>query len=318
MARSQRLEDRLAALGELRADPTSKTTLSELQRALASKTSMVVGRAAEITGEFLISDLERDLVEAFERFMNNPAKVDPGCIAKTAIVEALYRLEAYQPDLYLHAIGHVQMEPVWGGREDTAAKLRGLAALGLVRINTPNVMLLLAQLLADPEADARISAARAIGYAGLEAGVPLLRFKALGGDEHPQVMAECLSALIQLDPEASLAFVAGFLHSENRAEQEAAAVALGESHLVQAFPFLEAAWEDASDGELRQSLLVSIALLRHERAIDFLLALVARGGRVADEALAALRMYENDRRIWERVDRVLQERTASEGRSVRG
>jgi hypothetical protein len=311
VAKSERLEERLAALGALRADPTSDETLEALRRALASKTGLVVGRAAEIAGEFLISELEPHLVEAFDRFMNNPAKTDPGCIAKTAIVEALYRMEAYQPDVYLNAIGHVQMEPVWGGREDTAAKLRGLAALGLVRINYPNVMLLLAQLLADPEADARISAARAIGYAGMDAGLPLLRFKALTGDAHPQVVVECFTALIQLDPEASLSFVAGFLRSEQRSEQEAAAVALGESHLAQAFPFLEAAWEDAIDGEMRQALMVAIALLRHERAIDFLLGLLAEGGRGAEGALSALQMYETDDRIWGRVERVLRARGAS-------
>jgi HEAT repeat protein len=314
MAKSQRLEDRLAALSALRADPASDETLVSLRHALASKPGPIVGRAAQIAGEFLLSELEPDLVEAFDRFMNNPTKTDPGCLAKTAIVDALYRMEAYQPDVYLHAIGHVQMEPVWGGREDTAARLRGLSALGLVRINSPNVMLLLAQLLADSEAEARISAARAIGYAGLEAGVPLLRFKALSGDTHPQVIVECFTALIQLDPEASLSFVAGFLHSEQRTEQEAAAVALGESRLVQAFPFLEAAWEDAVDGELRQALLVAIALLRHERAIDFLLALATEGGRDADSALAALRMYEKDDRIWGRVERALDTCVAPRGR----
>jgi HEAT repeat protein len=312
MNKTQRLEDRLAALSALRADPTSEETLAALRRALASKANLVAGRAAEIAGEFLISELEPDLVEAFDRFMNNPTKTDPGCVAKTAIVDALYRMEAYQPDTYLHAIGHVQMEPVWGGREDTAAKLRGLSALGLVRINSPNVMLLLAQLLADPEADARISAARAIGYAGMDAGIPLLRFKALTGDVHPQVMVECFTALIQLDAEASLSFVAGFLRSEDRAEKEAAAVALGESHLVQAFPFLEAAWEDAIEGEMRQSLLLAIALLRHERALDFLLSLLAEGGRTAEAALSALRMYENDERVWRRVERALQLRDVPE------
>jgi HEAT repeat protein len=308
MGRTQRLEDQLSAVSALRAAPASPETRAALRKALASRYSPVVARAADFAGEFILSELEPDLVLAFGRCMVNPTKTDPGCGAKTAVVEALYRMEAYCADTYLAGIGHVQMEPVWGGREDTAAKLRGVSALGLVRINYPNVMLQLAQLLADPVADARISAARAIGYARLEAGVPLLRFKATVGDPHPQVICECFTALVQLDPEPSLTFVAGFLQHEDRAVQEAAAVALGESHQVQAFPFLEAAWEDAIDGEMRKALLVAIALLRQERALDFLIALAQEGGARGAEALSALGMYQGDERIWGRVQRALRER----------
>ncbi|MGC9468581.1 MAG: HEAT repeat domain-containing protein [Anaerolineae bacterium] len=308
MGRSQRLEDRLAALADLRHDPTSPETLAALRKALTSKVNHIVARAAEIAGDFRLGELEPDLVSAFDRFMVNATKTDPGCAAKASIVEALYKMEAYQPDVYLQGIGHVQPEPVYGGKEDTAAKLRGVSALGLVRIGFPGVMLLLAQLLADPESDARIAAARAIGYSGLSAGVPLLRYKVLIGDAHPQVLIECFSALLQLEPEPSLSFIAGFLHRDgvDVAVQEAAAVALGESHLVKAFPFLETAWEDARDPELRQTLLLAIALLRHERALSFLLALLEKGGPSSERALAALGMYREDERIWERVEEILR------------
>lgn len=307
MGRTRRLEDKLAALEEVRLAPTSEESLSELQKALTSKTNHIVGRAAEIIGDYQLFSLEVDLVDAFERFMVNAQKTDPGCAAKTAIVDALYRMEAYQPDVYLKGIGHVQLEPVYGGKEDTAAKLRGTSALALVRINYSNVMLQLAQLLADPEPDARIASARAIGYAGnTEAGEPLLRFKALVGDDHPQVLCDCFGALLQLTPEASLSFVASFLHGANVAVAEAAAVALGESQLVQAFPFLEAAWEDAVDAEMRQTLLLAIALLRHERPLDFLLSLLGKSGSTAQHAFAALRMYRTDDRIWTQVEAALR------------
>lgn len=266
----------------------------------------------------MLSELEPDLVDAFERFMNNAAKIDPGCAAKTAIAEALYRMEAYQPDLLFQGIGHIQQEPVYGGQEDTAAKLRGICGLGLVRIHYPNVMILLAHLLADPEADARISAARAIGYSGKAEGVPLLRFKALSGDSNPQVLCECFSSLIVLDPDPSLAFVAGFLQSDSAVFQEAAAVALGESQLVQALPFLETAWEDAVDVELRRTFLLGIALLRQERAINFLLKLVAEGSQTrSQEALEALAIYREDSSIWVRVEEALESRVEPQARSER-
>mgnify|MGYP001029270332 CR=1 FL=1 len=313
MGKSRRLEDRLAALNDLRTDPTSEQSLALLKKALATKTNMVAGRAAEIAGDYQLYALEPNMVQAFGRFMINPQKTDPACIAKTALAEALYRMEAHQPDLFLTGIGHVQMEPVWGGREDTAAKLRGLCALGLVRINYDRVMLELAQLLADPEPDARISAARAIAYTGMvNEGELLLRFKTLVGDESPQVLSECLSALLQLAPESSLSFVAGFLHRDDPAVQGAAAVALGESHLVQAFPFLETAWEDALEADLKKTLLLSIALLRHERALEFLVSLLVSGGQTGKDALEALSMYRDDERIWSRVEAAMREHVQSE------
>jgi HEAT repeat protein len=241
--------------------------------------------------------------------MVNPVKIDPGCSAKTAIAETLYRLEAYQADLYLRGISHRQMEPVWGGEEDTAAKLRGVCALGLVRMNYTNVMIPLAHLLADPDADARISAARAIGYAGLEEGIPLLRYKVLTGDAHPQVLCESFGALIKLSPESSLAFVASFLKRDDVTIVESAALALGESQLPQAFPFLEEAWEDTFDRELRKTLLTSIALLRQEPAMAFLENLILEGARVhAQDALEALSLYRGEQRIWQRVEMALQSR----------
>ncbi len=312
MGKSRRLEDRLAALNDLRTDPTSGQSRALLKKALAAKTNMVAGRAAELAGDYQLTTLEPHMVQAFARFMINSQKTDPACIAKTALAETLYRMEAHQPDLFLTGIGHVQMEPVWGGREDTAAKLRGLCALGLVRINYDNVMLELAQLLADPEPDARISAARAIAYTGmLNEGELLLRFKALVGDESPQVLSECLSALLQLVPETSLSFVAGFLHRDDPAVQGAAAVALGESHLVQAFPFLETAWEDALGADLKKTLLLSIALLRHERALEFLLSLLVSGGWAGKDALEAVGMYRDDKRLWSRVEAAMREHTQS-------
>ncbi|TFG67038.1 MAG: hypothetical protein E4H27_09500 [Anaerolineales bacterium] len=309
MAKSRRLEDRLTELTNLRNDPASDQTLAELHKAFLDKDSFIVTRAAEMVGEFYLDKLEVELVHAFDRFMVNPAKTDPGCSAKIAIAESLYRLEVYQEDLFLKGICHVQMEPVWGGQVDTAAKLRGICALGLVRMNYNNVMIPLAHLLADPESDARISAAKAIGYARLPEGIPLLRFKVLTGDSHPQVMCDCFGALIQLAPDASLSFVAGFMKKEDVAVVEAAALAIGESQLSQAFPFLETAWEDTFDRELRKTFLTAIALLRQEAAFVFLESLISEGPKVhALDALEAVKMYREDARIWRRVQIALKAR----------
>ena len=309
MAKTRRLEEHLAELNILRDDPTSEQTTATLRKALLDKDSFIVSRAAEMVSEFYLQELEPTLVRAFDKFMINPGKTDPGCGAKTAIAETLYRLEAYQADVYLRGICHRQMEPVWGGQEDTAAKLRGICALGLVRMNYANVMIPLAHLLADPKADARISAARAIGYAGMDEGIPLLRFKTLTGDTHPQVLCDCFGALIKLSPESSLSFVAGFMKRDDATIVEAAALALGESQLTQAFSFLEEVWEDTFDRELRKTFLMSIALLRQEEAMVFLETLIIEGPRVhAQDALEAVSLYREEPRIWQRIEKAAAKR----------
>ncbi|WP_225852694.1 hypothetical protein, partial [Haemophilus parainfluenzae] len=92
------------------------------------------------------------------------------------------------------------------------AKLRGTCALGLVRMNYPMVMVELADLLADPEPEARIAAARAVAYSEQEWGIALLRLRMKVGDT-PTVLGECLAALLQLAPADSLALARSFLEA---------------------------------------------------------------------------------------------------------
>jgi HEAT repeat protein len=309
MAGKRALEEKLAALHALRANPTTDAAIAALRQALAGKSNHLVAEAARIVGESEIAQLEPDLVRAFERFLVDPLKTDKGCRAKAAIAEALYRIGSTREELFLQGVRHVQLEPAYGGREDTAAKLRGVCALGLVRANYPHVMVELAHLLADQESDARIAAARAIAYAQQDAGVPLLHFKALSGDQDPQVMLACFDALLRLSPELSLLFVAGFLRCDDLAVGEAAAMALGESRIEEALGFLVAAWEEVLDLDFRRTVLVAIALLRHEEAIAFLLSLLAAGSpAAASAAVEALGMYRQDDKVWQRVRQIAGER----------
>jgi len=320
MARQkQHLEAQLAELNKLRVNPISEAAIEKLRQALASKTNHVTAKAAKIIGEYEIEQLEGDLVSAFERFIAKPWKADEGCAAKTAIADALYRMGCRQEKLYLQGIRHIQLEPVFGGKEDTAAKLRVVCALGLVRMNYPQVMTELADLLADPELDTRIGAVRAIKYSGQEAGIPLLRFKARVGDENAEVLHECFTVLLALSPESSLPFVAGFLDDDEMTVCEAAALALGESRLAEAFDILKASWEKRLDPNLRQTEMLAMALLRHEKAMDFLLSLVAdRSPAMARDALVALSMYREDEEVWRRIERLVEARGDIDLDQVRG
>ena len=305
MPKSHALEDTLAELQRLRTQPTTAASLAILRKVLGGKTAYAAAKAAEIVGEAEIRELVPDLIAAFDRFMTNPIKSDPGCRAKAAIADALYGLAHDDASLFLRGIHHVQMEPVYGGREDTGTTLRGVCALGLVRMNYPDVLTELADLLADREAPARVAAARAIAYGENDNGVPLLRLKVLTGDDDPQVISECLTALLQLAPVTSLPFVGRLLDAEEVYLVEAAVLALGGSRRREAFDILRPWWERTINVDLRRTGLLAIAMLKHDAAIEFLLSLVAEaGGPAARDAIGALGVYKHDETLRQRVVQV--------------
>ena len=227
---------------------------------------------------------------------------DPSCLAKKELAEALYRLEYSQESLFLVGIRYVQMESVWGGKVDTSPGLRGICALGLVRMNYPDVMVELADLLADAEVEARMVAARAIAYSESPYGLPLLRLKVKMGDPDPQVLSECFMGLLKLAPAQSLPLVAEFLDRPEVQVCEMAALALGESRLRAALPILTQWWKRAPNAELRRSGLLAIAMLRQDEALAFLLNLITEGKlSEAKDAVAALDLYRQDKALWQRI-----------------
>ncbi|HIK57427.1 MAG TPA: HEAT repeat domain-containing protein [Synechococcales cyanobacterium M55_K2018_004] len=308
MARSQRLEALLDGLTQVQANPYSEEAIVHLRTTLKSRYAIAVLRAAQLVASAELSVLLPELTAAFDRFMIAPVETDPNCLAKEAIADALYRLNAGTEEVFLRGIRHIQMEPVWGGRVDTAAKLRGICALGLVRMNYPGVMTELADLLADPEVPARIAAARAIAYSENGAGVPLLRLRARIGDD-PTVVAECLIALLKLAPTQSFPFIVSFLDAPNPQLQELTALALGDSRLPAAFEPLRRWWCHTTEPELRQTALLAIALLRQEAALEFLLALIAHEPPVvAKGAIAALQIYRDTPPLWQQVEAAVLQR----------
>ena len=309
MPKSHTLEDTLAALNRLRDDPTSDAALAQLRQVLNGKSSHATAKAAQIAGESEISALAPDLVAAFEQFMVNPVKSDPNCRAKAAIADALYRIGARRETVFLRGIRHRQMEPVYGGRVDTAIDLRAACALGLVRMNHPDALVELADLLADPESRVRAAAAQAIAYYGSDQGVPLLRLKVLSGDDDATVISECLAALLRLAPASSLPFAARLLDAPEPSISEAAALALGGSRLPEAFDVLRQWWDRIADVALRRTALLAIAMLRRDQPLDFLISLIKEAnGPTAREAIAALAMYRHDDTVRQRVEECVDQR----------
>jgi len=300
LGRWRRLEETLEALRAVRHDPRAESSIAELRRVIESEGSHAVARAAAIAGEHGLEALAGDLAAAFPRFFEKPEKSDPGCSAKTALVEALRRLDQPAVALYRRGAAHVQTEPVFGGRVDTAVDLRGASALALAEHGGSEVLVDLAHLLADPEPPVRVSAARAAAVHGGEAAIPLLHLKAIAGDEEPLVVAECLLSLLRLDAPSQLPFVASLLENDGRAE--AAASALGDSRLAEALPILRGWLPRAAPRGLGRAALFALGALRRDDAVDLLLEVVRdEPAPLARDAVAALASIRADAAMRERV-----------------
>jgi HEAT repeat protein len=313
VARRQKLEDSLAALASVREAPRSEESLAALRVALAGRSAFAAAKAAKLAGDLELGELGGDLVAAFERLLAGQDD-DPGCTAKAEIAEALYKLGHDAAGPFLRGIRHVQMEPVFGGRVDTAVDLRGACAFGLVRMGYRDVLVELADLLADPEPPVRISAARALAYRGGKDALPLLRLRILAGDK-PEVMGECLTALLRVAGAGALPFVARFLDHRDDETAEAAALALGASRLEEAFADLREWVERVVSPVLRRAGLTAIATLRRDAALDYLLGLVKDAPPVtAAQAVDALGLYKGEQAL---ADRVRQAGAARRERPVR-
>ncbi len=302
MPKASALESLLSELRALRDEPGSSQVTESLRRALKSRHAQAVATATGIVGARALSALSVDLVAAFDRFLGDAVRADPGCRAKTAIAKSLDHMEYDDEALFLKGLHHRQAEPVWGGTVDTACELRGTCAMALVRMNYADVLLELAELLVDPEPPVRVAAAQAIAYHGGDQGQPLLRLKVLSGDGDPVVIAECFGALLRLGPTQSLPFVARFLDAVDPATVEAAALALGESRLPEAFGILRRWWETSLQVQARRTALLAIAVLRHQESLDFLLNLIRDGPKgAAEDAVRALALYREEEALRARV-----------------
>ncbi len=305
----QAFDQKLEALEALRAAPDAPSTVEQLRKALKDRNGYAVSKAAHIVGELQLRALVPDLVAAFERLLIEPVKSDPQCWGKNAIVKALKDLEHHDATVYLRGTAHVQLEPVWGGQEDTAATLRGACALALVdcALDDFQVLIHLTELLADREKPVRIDAARAVGQMGREEGALLLRLKALTGDKETEVTGQCLACLLSLSPRDSITFVGRFLDHESREVRLEAAGALAESREPEALDALKRHWERRLDPETRRAILALLGGCPQPEAAEFLLKILDdASGDTATAALSALAASRFRENVRERVAAIVE------------
>jgi HEAT repeat protein len=312
MAKASSTDQALQAIRAIRDSPESFDLKRDLAPFLKHKSNHVAAAAASTAERLEAGALAQDLVDAFLELMKDPAKRDQGCEALIAIAKALVAMDEPAAKVYFAGAHHVQMEGSYGPPIDAAAPLRGLCAHGLARMGHPDALIQCVNLLADKEVPARVGAIRAIADSGDIAGTLLLRLKALVGDKEDEVLGECFAGLLRLAPGPSLEFVARFLKSASEEIRERAALALGESRLAAAFPVLREAWDGTAQAGRRRTLLLSIAMLRLDEAVEFLMARVAEDREAAaGDALAALALYSRDEAVRRRVAEIVGKRASA-------
>jgi len=309
MSKSDPIESALHAISQLRAADSDEQAAKDLQPYLRHRSNLVVAKAAKVAGELRLSKLVPELVAAFNRFMKDPAKLDKRCAAAIEIVAALYQFDYVDPDVYLRGLHHVQMEPSFGESVDAAAPLRGISAQGLLRTRYRHALEEVVPLLMDPEPPARVGVVRALATNGGDAGLLLLRLKALTGEPDFDVLAECFAGLLTASPERSLEFVARFVNDEQEITAEAAIWALGQSRLLAAFEVLQEKWERTADRPTRKVLMTALAASRLPEALEFLYAQLREANlQTASDVIVALAPYAAVESIAQAVRSAVNER----------
>ena len=306
----QAFDKKIAEIEALLSAPEELAT-KQLSRALKDRNNFLVAKAATVAGKRQLQSLTPELLAAFDRLMHDPVKSDPQCWGKNAISKTLKDLGHTGPAVFLRGVAHVQMEPVWGTRVDTAATLRGTCAQALVACNLDGFEILthLTDLLSDPETPVRIDAAQAIAQLSAKEGVLPLRLKALVGDAEPEVIGHCFSALLSLAPRESLGFVAKFLRSPDHDLRMEAAGALADSREPEALEYLKQFWSGQTDPEVKRVVLTLLAGSPLPSAAEFLFSVLQdASGQMAVDALTALSKSRYRAQFQERVAALVADR----------
>jgi HEAT repeat protein len=289
MAGKRSFEEQIAALDGLRQQPENDR-VEPLRKALAHRNNFIVAKAADLVRDFRTAELMPELLNAFYRFFENPAKTDPQCWAKNALSRALAALEHQDADVFLRGMRHIQMEPVWGGSSDTAGTLRATCALALVQcrsLSDADLLAHLVELVGDKDKTVRAEAVRAIEQVGSSSASLLLRLRAVLDADEPEVLGACYSGILRIEGVSVIPWIGRFLATadDNAAE---AALAIAGTHSLAAFDALREVFVKADDPWWRSVLLSAIALTRQDAALEFLLDLVRTESLNAEGAIEAV------------------------------
>ena len=314
--RSKKTEDRIRALALVHR-LTDEERRDLLLEALHDKSNYMATLAAETLGELADEDAADAMQEHFLYLMEDGPTRDPGCHIRSHLAFAFGRLE-YRPaaDALRQGIQAEQVEGVGGAPFDTAAHLRANCALALAQMRAPDALRDIALLLFDmrglprqyvPENDpivrleTRKAAAQALSrLADADALVPLAIKLKYPEDELPDVLQECMQAVVELEDTRALEVLTPYLHHRDGHLAAYAALMIAQTRAAEAPELLRETAERQSGDALR-AILLALTTLRSDAARDVLDALSAHereAVRLASvEALAGLRDTRSEQRL---------------------
>lgn len=300
-------DEQMAALDALKGRELDADAIALIRKSLANRSNYLVAKAARLAEDAGLTGLIPDLLAAYDRFFTNAEKIDPQCWAKNALSRALAKLECRDKDVFLRGLRHHQPEPTWGGRSDSAGTLRANCAHALVACNgldNQELLIILLDVLVDEDKSVRVEAVRAIAQLG-EMAAPLLRLRALIPGEDPEVLGQCFTALLAIERDAAIPFVARFLDAGDDPAGEAA-FALAETRRPAALAALLRRQKEFADDWFSGVLLSAIALTRLPEAAGFLIGMIEREERAAPAAIEALSRAATNEELRARLRRAVE------------
>lgn len=291
MPAKRSFEDQLASLDALRQE-VPVAAVAPLRKALGHRNNYVVAKAADLVREFALAELIPEVLAAFDHFFSDPVKSDPQCWAKNALSRALASFEHQDAAVFLRGMRHVQLEPVWGGRSDTAGTLRSTCALALVQcrsLSDTDLLQHLLELFGDKDKSVRVEAVRAVEQVGSPGAALLLRLRAVLAADEAEVLGACYGGILRIEGKSAISWIARFLAAGDDPAAEAA-LAIASDRSPESFRLLQQRFVDdaPSDPWFRSVLLSAIALTRQQEGIDFLLDLVRQDNFHSEPAIEAI------------------------------
>ena len=225
------------------------------------------------------------MTELYNWLEQDPTKRDKTCGIRTAIAEAFGEIGTVVGiDTLKKAIRTVQIGP---GPEDVAIKLRATAALALAQSDSESLYEL-AILLFDEEpaiptspisrpfvkAPTRRAAAQAMAILGDAGGAAILAVKLkFPGGEVPEVLADCLEALISIRPTYVLEIAKPYLVGDDEYLCAITALALAQNMGQNVLPLLLDTL-DTVHGAAKESIVIAISVIRSSSIRQILLDLL--------------------------------------------
>jgi HEAT repeat protein len=314
---AKRTEERIKAVKQAAGLPSSPDRQRLLLRALGDTSSYVAALAAEALGEDADDRAAGSMVERFETLSVDGPRLDPGCQIRANLAFSLGRLE-YRPAASALRVGirTVQIEAVGGVPFDTAAHLRANCALGLAALRDPDCVRDISLLLFDRSGYAvrgmgddpalkmepRKAAARALALTGsIQARLPLTLCLVYPEKELPEVLQECMTALVDLEDPRAVEVLAPYLRRSDQPLAAYAALMIARTRAPEAAALIAETVQHLSGDPMRAALL-ALTTLRTDDA-DIALRGLADSERAETRAAVAELLPDDteSRKILERL-----------------